>query len=229
MEVVTRAQWGAAAPKARSTFSRAPEGVFLHYTSSDYDRAQSHSDCAKRVKGIQSFHQGPSRGWSDIGYSFLYCMHGVVFEGRGWQVSGAHTVGYNSTAHAFCFLGGDRDGRDDLTDKGRAAAAWLIREAFKRHPEGKRVRGHGDVNPTACPGKEIFAFIHVRGWEDLSPGADESTVNFKGYWQWLAWLLGEGDWAGKGPKDPKTRPNVPKKIPKEWWARAEKFIAARRK
>lgn len=35
-------------------------------------------------------------GWADIGYSFLVGEDGNVYEGRGWNLAGAHCVGYNS-------------------------------------------------------------------------------------------------------------------------------------
>ena len=44
-------------------------------------------------------------GWNDIAYSFLVCEDGRVYEGRGWNVEGAHTLGYNSIAIGICFIG----------------------------------------------------------------------------------------------------------------------------
>ena len=35
-------------------------------------------------------------GWWDIGYSFIVGEDGNVYEGRGWDMVGAHTKGYNS-------------------------------------------------------------------------------------------------------------------------------------
>jgi len=44
-------------------------------------------------------------GWNDIAYSFLVCEDGRVYEGRGWNVEGAHTLGYNTIALGICFIG----------------------------------------------------------------------------------------------------------------------------
>jgi len=44
-------------------------------------------------------------GWADIGYSFLIGEDGRVYEGRGWNVVGAHTLGYNSVAFGFSIMG----------------------------------------------------------------------------------------------------------------------------
>lgn len=56
------------------------------------------------VRLIQSFHMD-SRKWSDIGYNFLIGQDGSIFEGRGWNIIGAHTRQYNSTSLGICFIG----------------------------------------------------------------------------------------------------------------------------
>lgn len=50
-----------------------------------------------------------SNGWSDIGYSFLIGGDGNIYEGRGWNVLGAHTQGYNSVGYGVCFIGSFTD------------------------------------------------------------------------------------------------------------------------
>ena len=44
-------------------------------------------------------------GWNDIAYSFLVCEDGRVYEGRGWNVRGSHTLGYNEIAIGVCIIG----------------------------------------------------------------------------------------------------------------------------
>ncbi len=50
-----------------------------------------------------------------------------------------------------------------------------------------------------------------------------------GWFAWVAWRLGEGDWHTYGNSNPKVRPNVPKRIPFTWWTRYARFIARRKK
>lgn len=50
-----------------------------------------------------------------------------------------------------------------------------------------------------------------------------------GWFSWVAWKLGEGDYAAYGPSNPKARPNVPKRIPASWWTRYAKFLARRKR
>jgi hypothetical protein len=44
--------------------------------------------------------------------------------------------------------------------------------------------------------------------------------------RWREWLLGEGEFKGKGQKS-QPRPDFPLPIEKEWWARLEEFLARR--
>lgn len=39
------------------------------------------------------------QGYSDIGYSFMIGGNGEVFEGRGWDRTGGHTLNYNSIGY----------------------------------------------------------------------------------------------------------------------------------
>ncbi len=50
-----------------------------------------------------------------------------------------------------------------------------------------------------------------------------------GWFAWVAWRLGEGDWKTYGRTNGKVRPNVPKLIPITWWTRYARFIARRKR
>lgn len=49
-----------------------------------------------------------------------------------------------------------------------------------------------------------------------------------GWFAWVAWRLGEGDWRHYGPRNPVVRPNVPKAVPAAWWLRLSQFLANRK-
>lgn len=50
-----------------------------------------------------------------------------------------------------------------------------------------------------------------------------------GYFSWVAWKLGEGDWKHYGDANPTVRPDVPSVIPPSWWKRYVTFLANRKK
>jgi hypothetical protein len=159
MRLVTRAQWGARPAKNRTDLNRRTQrGTAVHYSASDADEQADHKNCAKRVRGIQTFHLD-GRGWADIAYSYLVCKHGVVFEGRGRGIRTAAngTNAGNTGYHAVCFLGDDTAVRDDVTDAGREA----IREAVFHCNAWAGVgetRPHSFFKATGCPGEDL------RGW-----------------------------------------------------------------
>jgi hypothetical protein len=51
----------------------------------------------------------------------------------------------------------------------------------------------------------------------------------RGYWAWLQWRLGEGDWHQHPKADPNVRPRVPRLIPARWWRNYAAFVLARKK
>lgn len=50
-----------------------------------------------------------------------------------------------------------------------------------------------------------------------------------GWYAWVAWKLGEGDYLPYGKANPAARPNVPKRVPLSWWKRYAKFLLNRKK
>lgn len=160
MKLITRAQWGARAPRARPAEDFT--GATAHWEG-PHMGTFPHASCPAKVRGIQAFHMD-ARGWSDIAYNAVVCPHGYVFEGRGQGVRSAANgtdVG-NDADGAVCYLGGEGD---PFTPEGAAAMAdalhWLS-------PGGQR-HAHRDWKPTTCPGDTIAAWVHSPA--ALTPGA----------------------------------------------------------
>ncbi|GFO44102.1 hypothetical protein PoB_007060700 [Plakobranchus ocellatus] len=93
--IVSRSEWNARAPKSVSYLSHQPlQYAFIHHSAYP-EECLTKDSCAAAVRSFQDFHMD-TRGWDDIGYSFLIGGEGTVFEGRGWDRVGAHTKGHNS-------------------------------------------------------------------------------------------------------------------------------------
>ena len=60
------------------------------------------------------------------------------------------------------------------------------------------------------------------------PTPDDRLRAMTGWFAWVAWRLGEGDWRHKAPRDPRVRPHVPTLIPAVWWFRFAQFLANRK-
>lgn len=100
------------------------------------------------MRSIQAFHQGPARGWLDIGYHRVIFATGNVYEGRPLGVFGAHAVGANDTV-GYCFVMGPGD---------QPTHQMLNAFNLQRHAdEVTSIAGHRQRpgNSTSCPGDPL--------------------------------------------------------------------------
>lgn len=222
LQVISRAQWKAKKPKTKSMLNpTAIDELVIHYTSMDADWVKSHADCAERMRATQRYHQSadPSRKkkpWSDISYNFLFCHHGFAFEGRGWNVMSAATLGHNEHTQAICFLGGDSKDRNDFTPEAQRVAAELVHEFHRRYGPSRSVVGHrdrrnGKPQPGDCPGDEVYRWIKAKGWNKTPPAVDVIGEDGlpKWVWPWVEWQL-----TGREGKRPA---GAPRTIPAFAW------------
>ncbi|MFF0864143.1 N-acetylmuramoyl-L-alanine amidase [Nonomuraea sp. NPDC003560] len=148
MKVITRAGWNARDPKNRLTvpWSTRTE-FFVHHTD---------GPPTQTLRSIQDFHMGTSRGWSDIGYNFLVDDDGVIYEGRGWLVVGAHCPNHNRTGIGVAYIG-----ENDPTDAAKRSIRRLYDEACRKAGRPLKKLGHGDRYPTECPGSKLQAWVNA--------------------------------------------------------------------
>ena len=191
--IVTRAGWGAD-EKLRSyngqgcatpDYDTTIKAAIVHHTagSNSYRASQS----AAIVRGIYAYHT-KSRGWCDIGYNLLVDRYGTVFEGRFggvWNVvHGAHARSWNTNTVGLSLLGNFETTGPTTRMMNTAAnvLAWKL-EGFYRDPTanvtlaGTRINviaGHGDVIPTACPGRKV-----VSRMDELRTAVDQKVGSFR--------------------------------------------------
>ena len=148
MDIISRAKWGARAPRSRARVSwRDRRELIVHY---------SEGPTTQSVRSIQDFHMD-GRGWADIGYNFLVDVKGRIYEGRGWLVQGSHAPGHNTSGIGVCMIG--RDG--DATPAAKKAIRWLYDEAVRLAGRNLAKLGHRDVYATSCPGNELYAWVRA--------------------------------------------------------------------
>lgn len=151
---IDRATWGARPPKHAPTAMTAfgVTDTFVHHGASPATVTTQAS--IDTVRSYQNFHMD-SRGWNDIAYSFLVDDLGNVFEGRGWFIVGAHTLGHNDTSHAVCWIGNT----EQPSEAALASINQLISEAASRCGRALRVQPHSAVYQTTCPGDILRAWL----------------------------------------------------------------------
>jgi hypothetical protein len=109
-------------------------------------------------KGYQSWHMD-GNAWPDIGYTHGYDDQGVIYEGRGWTTTGAHTYGFNEVSLGYCYIGNS----DKVPPPPKALRAlWCLirlgeqnwgKQGYVRdHREGGQISGSG----TSCPGSGLY-------------------------------------------------------------------------
>lgn len=162
MKLVTRAQWGARdyrRPNGAIPYGNTKRrGVKLHYLGTAYtDRP--HTQCAAYVRQLQASHMD-DRGWSDIGYSFVVCTHGWVYEGRGLarRNSANGNTALNEQDYAVLLMVGSSGLTVPTVAQlhgGRDAIEYCRAEG----PAGSWIGGHRDGYATQCPGDAVYAWV----------------------------------------------------------------------
>lgn len=107
------------------------------------------------IVSIHNMHR--NLGWSGIGYNFYVRKSGNIYEGRGWDHQGAHTLGYNAESIGICCEGyyhKDEKGYTQAPPREQVRALIkIVAMALNRYNlSGNDVYGHRDLVATACPG-----------------------------------------------------------------------------
>jgi hypothetical protein len=167
--VVSRNSWGAD-PAQGTLYYHTVTHLCLHHTAGSHEwNSSGFSQCAANVRATQDYHM--NLGWADIGYNYLVCRHGLIWEGRqgGDDVVGAHDahnwgsmgvsgMGYFHPPYNHVPTGAILDSLADLF-------AWKC-DQRNIDPLGsgwyygyggnmETIYGHRQVGATACPGDEL--------------------------------------------------------------------------
>uniref|UniRef100_G3MPK8 Peptidoglycan-recognition protein n=1 Tax=Amblyomma maculatum TaxID=34609 RepID=G3MPK8_AMBMU len=161
IQFVPRSGWGARPPKNQEPLKVQPVPRFIvHHTEGP--ECFNYWTCSERMRHWQNFHMD-TRGWDDLGYSFLIGGDGRVYVARGWDRTGAHTKAHNSDALAAAFIG------DFSRHLPTPRAAWALYRLLKcgvalgKISPRYTLHGHRDANCRTCPGDALYAYI--RRWK----------------------------------------------------------------
>lgn len=158
MDILSRADWGfdgwlnGVAPAAVPMSERTE--FMIHY---DGGTAVGSSTGPAMVRGIHAFHKN-GRGWAGIGYSFVIDQAGVIYEGRGWDLQGAHCPNHNRSAFGVQIHIG---GSEQPSPAALASAVALYAEACRRTGRPLARLGHRDGFSTDCPGEVLYAWVRA--------------------------------------------------------------------
>jgi putative peptidoglycan binding protein len=160
IDLVSRKDWGARAPRGSYTTLTSTKGVKVHYTGGRVEPAivGDHAKCVAMVRSIQSFHMD-GNGWLDIGYSMVACPHRKVFVGRGpGHLPAANGPGLNSGHYAVLGLVGN-SGLVEPPDEMLHGILDAIDHLRAKGGAGREIKGHRDGYSTDCPGAKLYAWV----------------------------------------------------------------------
>ncbi|KAL6261557.1 hypothetical protein P5V15_006644 [Pogonomyrmex californicus] len=162
--IVSRKEWKA---RERLNFKIKPElpvpYVVIHHGGiRNYCRDQE--TCSAIVRSYQNLHMD-DRGWWDIGYSFLIGEDGNVYEGRGWDFTGAHAPGYNNQSIGICVIGHFSDFLPNEAALKSLNELIACGVSLGKIRDKYNVIGHRQARNTECPGESFYKYVKtLPGW-----------------------------------------------------------------
>lgn len=142
--------------KPRPMTKQSPTSVkefFLHWPGNNRNKNLSVNAEKALLRSWLSLHMD-TNGWSFIGYSFAVFSSGRCYKLRDMQWVPAAQDGHNARTCAVVCVG-------PVTSKMAATLIQLKNHCDKRAGRDLKVRGHGEVVNTECPGPELRAFAKI--------------------------------------------------------------------
>ena len=130
--IETNLNWGGALAK-RSKIDM----IVLHHAAA--------KNCT--IYNIHQWHL--ANGWAGAGYHYLIRKDGRIFRGRPDDTIGSHAKGYNSTSLGLCFEG---DFEKEQPTQAQINAGIELVEYLKKKYNIKKIKSHGQLISTSCPG-----------------------------------------------------------------------------
>ncbi|KAJ8687419.1 hypothetical protein QAD02_023213 [Eretmocerus hayati] len=108
VNIVPRSEWQAKQPRHEpiNLTTIPPNWVVISHTelTRGGGYCETKKECYPLLRNLQIFHRD-QQGLNDIVYNFLVGGDGTVYEGRGWDIEGQHTKGYDSKSLGIAFIG----------------------------------------------------------------------------------------------------------------------------
>lgn len=155
MNVISRTQWGARAWAGTPAWVPLSQrrDFFVHWWG-PVPPARDRGVALMRT--VESVHMN-GNGWMGVGYNFVVGQDGVVHEGRGWNLQGAHCTGHNRSGFGVLVAVGK--GGPGASMAALRSVRWLYDEACRKTGRTLGKKGHQDGVATECPGPALQAWV----------------------------------------------------------------------
>ncbi len=163
-------------PKDSNPAYTTPTHIIIHHSAG----SSVSNNWPAVVTAIWDFHVN-TNGWSDVGYNWLIDPNGVIYEGRGDRVLGAHFSCMNSGTTGICMLGNFETAQPTFSmisslsyliaweacmenippqDSRWHASSQLNLPSVSSHRDGNTSTAtNGCPKGTLCPGANLYAML----------------------------------------------------------------------
>lgn len=162
--VIPRREWTSAPPNlALINPMNGINRITVHHDGMPPVSLRTKSDAATRLEQIRRAHVAPhpnqeNKPWADIGYHYIIDPQGRIWEGRPIQYQGAHVMNNNEHNLGVMVLGNFDEQRP--TSEALASLDAFVADRMQAYRVSlSRVFTHQEINPTACPGRNLQAYM----------------------------------------------------------------------
>ncbi|XP_037952118.1 peptidoglycan-recognition protein SC2-like [Teleopsis dalmanni] len=151
--IISKSEWGGRAATSKSNLANGLAYAVIHHTADVY--CTTKSACITNLKSMQNYHMN-TLGWADIGYNFLIGGDGNIYEGRGWNVLGAHATNWNSKSIGISFMGNYNNNKPTAAQISAAKSLLSYAVSKGQISSSYILYGHRQVGSTECPGTNLY-------------------------------------------------------------------------
>jgi N-acetylmuramoyl-L-alanine amidase len=162
--VIPRREWTTSPPNlALINPMNGINRITVHHDGMPPVSLRTKSDAATRLEQIRRAHVAPhpnqeNKPWADIGYHYIIDPQGRIWEGRPIQYQGAHVMNNNEHNLGVMVLGNFDEQRP--TSEALASLDAFVADRMQAYRVSlSRVFTHQEINPTACPGRNLQAYM----------------------------------------------------------------------
>lgn len=163
--IIPRREWTSAQPNlSLINPMNGVDRITVHHDGMPPVSLRSKGDAADRLELIRESHtqrtDDGNRHWADIGYHYIIDPQGRVWEGRPVRYQGAHVKNNNEHNLGILCLG-NFDEQKPTSEALSTLDAFLADRMSAYRLGLDRVFTHQEINPTACPGRNLQAYMRV--------------------------------------------------------------------
>jgi N-acetylmuramoyl-L-alanine amidase len=152
-QIISRAEWGAGEPNASGTNN--PTQIIVHHTGDQNDAIANLFPNDDKGFMLREYEIAVGGVFSDFPYNWAIGLNDTILEGRDPSKQGGHEPKVNTTSLSVVVLG-NYEIRDFETEQENNLVDLLAYLCYEYDISASQIKGHKDIKPKACPGKNVY-------------------------------------------------------------------------